>query len=247
MGRQFAAAIRAGRCHDPPVAMPAPRPFARAARLLPRRMGRASRLRASSSRWTRFGGPALDRHRGRVGSACSRDDSCCRQVLPQRRSHRRTNAAVIRGLRCDARMAPPGEHRFRRCPCTAHDPRRARARSAFHRLGDSLPRTSSQRRTTHERLVPDGHFGLQGAPASGTLFATPASATALGLARAVQPIAEEGANTLVSSTLLENGVLCCRYLGPSAARAREHFARIWTAIRPDLLGRSATWPRIWFT
>jgi urease accessory protein len=93
----------------------------------------------------------------------------------------------------------------------------------------------------------DGPFGLGGNAATGTLVAAPASAAALALARAVL-LGEEEAG-LVSSTLLDTGggVLACRYLGPSAARGREYFARVWSAIRPELFGRPAVSPRIWST
>jgi len=42
-------------------------------------------------------------------------------------------------------------------------------------------------------------------------------------------------------------VLVCRYLGDSALRAREGFARAWAAVRGALLGRPAHLPRIWAT
>jgi urease accessory protein len=93
----------------------------------------------------------------------------------------------------------------------------------------------------------DGRFGLGGNAATGTLFAAPASVAALTLARGVTLGEDE--EGLVSATLLDidGGVLACRYLGPSAARGREHFARVWAAIRPERFGRPAVWPRIWST
>ncbi|HEX9297021.1 MAG TPA: urease accessory protein UreD [Polyangiaceae bacterium] len=120
-------------------------------------------------------------------------------------------------------------------------------RSHFELFAGRRPLSIERARYGGGAPVLDGHFGLGGEPASGTFFATPSSPAALALARAVQPPARESA--IVGSTLLgaEPPVLCCRYLGPSAARAREHFARVWSAIRPGLLGRPASWPRIWFT
>ena len=44
-----------------------------------------------------------------------------------------------------------------------------------------------------------------------------------------------------------DGVLVCRYLGPSASEAHVAFVDVWTALRPVLIGRPACPPRIWAT
>ncbi len=44
-----------------------------------------------------------------------------------------------------------------------------------------------------------------------------------------------------------NDVLVCRYLGPGAQQARRHLERVWAALRPLLLARKASVPRIWYT
>ena len=95
----------------------------------------------------------------------------------------------------------------------------------------------------------EGRFGLGGARALGTLFATPVPLGTLDLVREVAAAQKFDAGELFSSTLLgpRGEVLCCRYLGASAARGREWLARIWSAIRPELVGRPAVPPRIWFT
>jgi urease accessory protein len=85
-------------------------------------------------------------------------------------------------------------------------------------------------------------WGLAGAPVTATLFATPASAACLPALRAL----ELPAGDLASATLLDD-LLVCRYLGPSAERARRHFASIWKLIRPSTIGRPAHPPRIWST
>jgi len=43
------------------------------------------------------------------------------------------------------------------------------------------------------------------------------------------------------------GALVLRYLGGSAAEARDWFAKAWALLRPGLLGRAACSPRIWAT
>ena len=84
-------------------------------------------------------------------------------------------------------------------------------------------------------------WGLGGAPVSATLLATPVA----GPLDAIRALPANAAD-LVSATLLDD-VLVCRYLGPSAERARRHFTRVWELIRPALLGRPHHSPRIWST
>ncbi|HEX6157121.1 MAG TPA: urease accessory protein UreD [Burkholderiales bacterium] len=43
------------------------------------------------------------------------------------------------------------------------------------------------------------------------------------------------------------GILVARYLGDSSEQAKQLFARLWAAIRLELLGREAVEPRIWRT
>jgi urease accessory protein len=85
-------------------------------------------------------------------------------------------------------------------------------------------------------------WGLAGAPVTATMFATPCAAERLADVRALSLRPGE----LGSATLLED-VLVCRYLGGSAERARGYFSQIWALVRPALLGRPATAPRIWST
>lgn len=42
-------------------------------------------------------------------------------------------------------------------------------------------------------------------------------------------------------------LLIARYLGPRAETARNLFAAVWSALRPNVLGRPASTPRIWKT
>jgi urease accessory protein len=89
--------------------------------------------------------------------------------------------------------------------------------------------------------VLDAGWGLRGAPVVGTLLAT-AGAFSMDDVRALGAMLPE----LTSATSIGE-VLVCRYLGPSAERARAHFARVWNLVRPSAIGRPASAPRIWST
>jgi urease accessory protein len=102
----------------------------------------------------------------------------------------------------------------------------------------------------HERACLEGGapvleaaWGLRGAPVVGTLLAT-GGAFALDELRAVAAALPDG--DLGSATAIGE-VLVCRYLGASAERARGLFARLWALVRPALIGRPASAPRIWST
>jgi urease accessory protein len=84
-------------------------------------------------------------------------------------------------------------------------------------------------------------WGLAGAPVTATMFATPMAAPLVDIRTLALPEGELG-----SATLLDD-VLVCRYLGASAERARGYFSRIWSLVRPALVGRPAHSPRIWST
>jgi urease accessory protein len=89
-------------------------------------------------------------------------------------------------------------------------------------------------------------YGLAGHPALGTMLVVGARPAWLPIVRDL--IAASPWRSHLSATLLGQGeVLACRYLGPSASRAREMFADVWAALRPHLLGRIAVPPRIWST
>jgi urease accessory protein len=88
-----------------------------------------------------------------------------------------------------------------------------------------------------------GRWGLAGNPACGTLLAFPANAHVLHAARA----AVASADSLPVAITLVDGVLVCRMLAARASQIREHFAALWSVLRPLLLGRAASAPRIWAT
>lgn len=95
--------------------------------------------------------------------------------------------------------------------------------------------------------VMEAAWGLAGQPVVGTLLWAAAGAGAqVDAAREViaQYPLEAEARAAVSGW---GDVLIARYLGPRAESARELFACIWSALRPALLGRTASAPRIWKT
>jgi urease accessory protein len=71
------------------------------------------------------------------------------------------------------------------------------------------------------------------------LIATPAEQHELEL---VQKLNDEQ----LAATLI-NDLLVVRYLGDSTQQCRESFTRIWSRIRPSVIGRQPSPPRIWST
>jgi len=56
----------------------------------------------------------------------------------------------------------------------------------------------------------------------------------------------ETAPGFAGATLVD-GLLAVRQLGPSTEQARRTLMRVWSALRPPLLGREPCPPRIWAT
>jgi urease accessory protein len=90
----------------------------------------------------------------------------------------------------------------------------------------------------------DAAWGLAGRPVTGTFLASPPPTGTLEPLRAA--CAELPAGDQAAVTELD-GVLLARYLGASTERCRALFSRLWTIVRPALLGRPASFPRIWST
>jgi len=91
-------------------------------------------------------------------------------------------------------------------------------------------------------------WGLAGARVHGLLVACPGTAVGMVLSAlrdraSALPDGDRGAITV----LADADALVCRYLGPSAERARWFFHDAWAILRPALLGRAASAPRIWAT
>lgn len=98
-------------------------------------------------------------------------------------------------------------------------------------------------------------WGLGGARVHALLVAAPLPpspwlAQLLPLLRAAGdglPACDRAGVTVLSQAKPEDGVLVGRYLGASTERARRYLQELWTLLRPALLGRPATPPRIWAT
>jgi urease accessory protein len=109
-------------------------------------------------------------------------------------------------------------------------------------------------RTRIDAATLDARWGLRGHAALGTLLAYPAGMPELlaardAAARNCRPPAAgdspSGAATL--SCTLVDGVLVCRALAGRADLLRQAFAAVWAQVRPLLLDRAATAPRVWAT
>lgn len=84
-------------------------------------------------------------------------------------------------------------------------------------------------------------WGLSGAQALGTLMMYPANDVDLAQLRAVERDGVRCALTRV------DGVLLVRALAEQAEPIRQLFTALWLQLRPALVGRAATTPRIWAT
>lgn len=91
-------------------------------------------------------------------------------------------------------------------------------------------------------------WGLQGQPVTATLLSTPVMP---GWVAALRTGGESFtalavAGEIATVTALD-GVLICRYLGPSATRARRWLILAWSLLRPLMLNRPACPSRFWNT
>jgi urease accessory protein len=107
------------------------------------------------------------------------------------------------------------------------------------------------RPATVERAEFDGasdvmkrRVGLAGFPVTGSFVAVTERE---GLAEQVRKVLPPPTPSDLFAVTSRRRVLVCRYLGGSAERAREGFARAWSIVRAALLGRASAPPRIWAT
>lgn len=82
-------------------------------------------------------------------------------------------------------------------------------------------------------------WGLQGCPVCGSLFAAPVSEQALARVRALIGEAPGRGVTLIDDMLV------CRAIDQRADRLRAFLQTVWAVLRPDVLQRSESPPRIW--
>lgn len=91
-------------------------------------------------------------------------------------------------------------------------------------------------------------WGLQGQPVSGILICTPATPEIIDAIRADwSPLATSAVVGELATVTALDGVLICRYLGPSARRAHRFFTLAWGLLRPVVLNRPPCPSRFWNT
>ncbi len=95
--------------------------------------------------------------------------------------------------------------------------------------------------------VLDAAWGLQGQPVSATLVCTPVRREWIDAVRAGwNTVSAPPGKEIVTVTALD-GILICRYLGPSATRAKHFFILAWSLLRPMMLNRPPCPSRFWTT
>lgn len=103
-------------------------------------------------------------------------------------------------------------------------------------------------RARYDGPVLSAAYGLRGQPVVATFLACGPSLNndsipgLLETLRAIKPAETD----LLSATALGD-LIVLRYLGGNAEHARQHLEQAWRQIRPILLSRSATPPRVWST
>ncbi|MDS4039904.1 MAG: urease accessory protein UreD [Candidatus Competibacter sp.] len=96
--------------------------------------------------------------------------------------------------------------------------------------------------------VLDARWGLQGQPVTATLLCAPARPGQVEVVRAGwESLATLAAQGELATVTQLDGCLICRYLGPSAARARRFFIVAWGLLRPAILDRPPCPSRFWTT
>jgi len=108
---------------------------------------------------------------------------------------------------------------------------------------DEIPLVIETTRLHGSANVLNTHWGLKGCNVMGTCIAVGASKSVLQAVRDAEILLEEGEFTVT----LINDVLICRVLAMQAEPARNAFIKAWEIIRPCIIKREASAPRIWFT
>jgi urease accessory protein len=116
-------------------------------------------------------------------------------------------------------------------------------RASFELWRGSVPLLLDRLNIERSCLAP--RWGLAGHSALGTWLAYPAGAQQLELAHATA--APMNCADLTLACTLVDGALCCRAVAARADRLKQAFIDLWSALRPQLLGRAAIAPRIWAT
>ncbi|MDX1607188.1 MAG: urease accessory protein UreD [Candidatus Competibacterales bacterium] len=108
---------------------------------------------------------------------------------------------------------------------------------------ETTPLLVERHRIEAEGAIRTARWGLAGQPVFATLVCSPhPGAEVLDALR--RRLHADGPAASVTTL---DGVLLCRYLGPSIATARGLFGAAWNLLRPALAGRPACPPRVWST
>jgi len=121
---------------------------------------------------------------------------------------------------------------------------RGRLRQAFEIWQAERPLWIERAEFDANEPVRHAPWGLGGQRVFGTFVCTGQNSAAVAAARAAVDTDESRELFAVSQM---RAAIVCRYLGSSTERARHVFAQAWAALRPILLGRPASPPRIWLT
>ncbi|MEQ8232476.1 MAG: urease accessory protein UreD [Gammaproteobacteria bacterium] len=107
---------------------------------------------------------------------------------------------------------------------------------------DGAPLLEERLRIAAPSAFMQAPWGLGGRRVIGTLHAWPADDLLVDAARAVAA----PAGVVVGTTRIER-LLCLRCLGDDATAVRDYLARAWAALRPAVIGRAPSVPRVWRT
>jgi urease accessory protein len=119
-----------------------------------------------------------------------------------------------------------------------------RVRQAFEIWQGERPLWIERAEFDANEPVRHARWGLGGQRVFGTFVCTAQNAAAVAAARAAVDTDDSCELFAVSQM---RAAIVCRYLGSSTERARHVFAQAWAALRPFVLGRPASPPRIWLT
>jgi urease accessory protein len=112
-------------------------------------------------------------------------------------------------------------------------------RLAFELEIDGVPRVIDRLRVDGRENARTAQWGLAGSTAIGTMLAYPATRA---IAERIREIDTPAA--MLAASIVDD-VLVCRVLGAQAEPVRRVLSEVWRTIRPALMSRTATLPRIW--
>ncbi|NOX43391.1 MAG: urease accessory protein [Gammaproteobacteria bacterium] len=89
-------------------------------------------------------------------------------------------------------------------------------------------------------------WGMANYPVTATLYCTTHSTNSNELVNSIRESVHTDSNCLFSVTCI-NGIIVCRYLGEQVDQAKSVFICAWKLLRPAILNKKASVPRIWNT